>query len=260
MEREGWIDESCSALKPVRTLLYDSVEVLIVSQRTGNAAPDSPLVWRYINLAKFLDLLQTSELHFTRLDRLDDPYEIALSKAVSARMAECDREANQHTYVNCWYEGQYESAAMWSIYSKEGGVAIQSSRTWLDSALRFPGDAPEGVSGTAVGPVEYLNQEAIGELLRTFGRGVQTRTDSHFSKRVSLSHEKETRLAMGLRGDIKGPPPHLRLKVNLEKLIDRIYVSPAAQPWVSQVVRREVEKYGLEKEVIHSDLLRPSPG
>ena len=41
--------------------------------------PDTVL-WRYVDLYKWLDLLQTSELHLTRADQMEDRWEGAYSE------------------------------------------------------------------------------------------------------------------------------------------------------------------------------------
>ena len=37
--------------------------------------PDDATIWRYVNLEKFLALLQSRQLFFASLDGFDDPYE-----------------------------------------------------------------------------------------------------------------------------------------------------------------------------------------
>jgi hypothetical protein len=226
---------------------------------TGDAAFNVPCVWRYINLAKFLDLLQTSELHFTRLDRLEDPYESSVLTAAFRRGV----EAIQTPYVNCWFQGKHQSAAMWAIYGRESGVAIKSSRAWLNSAFTFPGSleakAGKEVYSIGYGPVQYQDEHHIAELLETITEEPRTWPNFVFVKRISFSHEKETRLVISLRCTVNDSPPHLRVKVNLERLINRIYVAPNSPEWIADVVRREVEKYGLKKDVIPSDLFSAKP-
>ena len=92
------------------------------------------LVWRYMDLPKFLDLMQTSELHFTRLDQLEDPYEHAI------QMAACRRKPfdSETMYVNCWILSEYESAAMWTNYGGNSGIALQSSRRRIAPVLDVP--------------------------------------------------------------------------------------------------------------------------
>jgi hypothetical protein len=44
------------------------------------------------------------------------------------------------------------------------------------------------------------------------------------------------------------------VKVDLEKLINRVYVSPNAPSYFKEVVESIISKYGLSKEIIKSDL------
>jgi hypothetical protein len=116
---------------------------------------ETSLVWRYMDLAKFLDLIQTSELHFTRLDQLEDPYEHAIQTA-ACRRKPLDSET---MYVNCWILSEYESAAMGTIFGGSSGIALQSSRWRIGSVLDGPStlEGIEGASTTAFGPVRYLD-------------------------------------------------------------------------------------------------------
>jgi hypothetical protein len=204
-----------------------------------------------MDLAKFLDLIQTSELHFTRLDRLEDPYEHALQTAA------CRREPNhgETAYVNCWVLSEYESAAMWRIYGGKSGIAIQSSRLRVGSVIDSPWklEGIGGAAGSAFGPVQYLDEKRIAELLATTGESPRNVVPT-FDKRLSFSYEHEIRLEIRLRGEGQ-ERLHVRLAVNLNNLIQRIFVSPTAPAWIADVARRAVEKYEMEKEVIHSSLL-----
>jgi hypothetical protein len=42
--------------------------------------------------------------------------------------------------------------------------------------------------------------------------------------------------------------------VNLDMLIEKVYVSPVAPNWLAGVVSCEMKQYGLDQEVVHSDL------
>jgi hypothetical protein len=44
------------------------------------------------------------------------------------------------------------------------------------------------------------------------------------------------------------------VKVDLEKLINKVYLSPAAPSYLKEVVESIISKYGLGKEIIKSDL------
>lgn len=117
-------------------------------------------LWKYINFHKLLDFLHSSELHFTRLDSFNDPFEGVKMSLLRERNDFKDRpnspelynsaidlkqrnvlsveklvhdesyrnkvesgQANQ--FVNCWFHGDRESMAMWELYSSKDSVSIQ---------------------------------------------------------------------------------------------------------------------------------------
>ncbi len=211
--------------------------------------------WRYIDFIKFVDLLQTGELHFTRLDQLHDPYEIALSNAAFRRLKKIAAIQKQPRYVNCWHLNDVESAAMWSVYG-DNGIAILSNKAALQridlTPTQYSDDTSFGMRG--FGHVEYKAANDLKPLLRSIQVDSSSWSDFIFTKRDSFSHEKEFRLAIGLSSTIKAPPVGLRVKVDLNSLIDAVWVSPTAQKWSVQVIEREVMKYGICKPTIHSQL------
>jgi hypothetical protein len=44
------------------------------------------------------------------------------------------------------------------------------------------------------------------------------------------------------------------LSVDLLKLIERVYISPTAPEWFSELVIKVTTRYGFQNEVIHSSL------
>ncbi|MGJ5816656.1 hypothetical protein [Paludibaculum fermentans] len=221
---------------------------ITTSSASKTSAAESP-VWRYLDFAKFIDLLQTSELHFTRLDRLQDPFEHALSRARAYK----DRRkfGLRVEYVNCWFQSQFESAAMWSIYAT-AGIAIRSGLDRLTGILPEVSQRLQGfeIGELAFGSINYLDEDEIAAQLQDPNR----RDGLTFAKRKSFSYEQEIRLLIGIKCRIRNSPPSLRLKVNLPSLIDAVHISPTAPKWVAEVVEREIRNYGLHINAIHSTL------
>ena len=215
-------------------------------------------VWRYMRVVSFLQILQENGLWFTRLAALQDKYEGERPHAVREhndriliQFAEYDkRDADQtkeafssflnnermKKCINCWHLNEFESAAMWSLYSSESGVAIQSTVARLELALR-------GRSDIAMGLVQYADFDAKNLLS----------CDPIYLKRESFSHEKELRLVIE-KADTAAHHDGLLVSVDVSELVERVYVSPVALPWTAQVVRQEMKKYDLDKEVIQSSL------
>jgi hypothetical protein len=227
---------------------------------TGNMADQSRLedvmpqnyqlyVWRYMNVAALLWILQTKSIFFTRITKLqrDDPYEGAMSRSLKRLFGDKEEavtkgvpvsaELEDHSKlacVNCWHLNEEESAAMWKLYSSDLGVAIQSRVSILEGIF-------EG-KDVKMAKVQYIDFE--GDVLPALPYPA-------YHKRKS--HEKELRFVI-LNDDLKAHPDGVPVDVDLQKLLIRVYVSPSAKPWIAEVVRRELEHYGLRTWVTHSQL------
>ena len=189
----------------------------------------------------------------------------ASSPAIQERLAQICVESDDYadfTYerwrqiacANCWYLSEHESAAMWDIYSKENGVAICSSISSIERAIPSAFDLGSwGLYGNAV---RYEDLESYRP-----STGVQTglpilrAADLHL-KRKSFEHEREYRLTSTLeRKDDEVFGKYVPL--SLEKLIEKVHVSPTAPDWIVHVVQNDASKYGLGVEVVKSDLYGP---
>lgn len=82
---------------------------------------------------------------------------------------------------------------------------------------------------------------------------------SFLYKRKSFEHEREIR-ALVLKGPqnldfSQEPIGHgLKIKVDLKRLIEKIYVAPSAPEWFAELVRALIHRYGYAFEVVHSKL------
>lgn len=250
------------------------------------AEPDDPnsKIWRYMDFAKFVSLLDSSALYFPRFDMLkkNDPFEgdytrwnlhvenknienmteenrfaVELKASIRKEIRRASREYSKEIFVSCWHINQFESAAMWKLYLKSNdGIAIQSTygklRTLIDKYDKFP---------VYSGKVKYIDYEKVG--LPYFSH--------HFlypfmHKRVSFSYENELRVLICTsepwgRIDRNSHPNDvgLRVPIDLNELIDRIFVAPGTQEWLADLIRAVLQKYGVEREVITSDLASDSP-
>lgn len=232
--------------------------------------PDDTVLWRYVDLYRLLDLLQTSELHLTRVDQMEDRWEGAYSSVnVAQRPAVYGKDwammstafpqmyaySRTHTFLNCWYVGADESYAMWRLYGASGkGVAIKTNAARLKAALR-------GSLTILGGRVSYVDYDATyipeGNVLYPY-----------VHKRKSFAHESEYRLIslwfpktletnehkVAVQSEPDTPPPFLRESVDLNKLIEAVYISPDAPSWAAGVVTDVVHKYAPAAPVRQSDL------
>ena len=222
-------------------------------------------VWRYMDFTKFISLLDKRELWFSRVSELDDPFEGTLSKmslyldpVVPGQSEEYDRAVDifretkkqwrKWIVVNCWHLNKDESAAMWKLYIKgDCGIAIQSTFDRLSRSF-------EGYSDESVYLGQVRNEDYdIVKMSVNFPPLVCT------YKRKSFQHEQELRaliIELEKGGDLDSEPPFkgLSIPVDLEVLIERIYVAPQLGEWAHELVKSMMLKYGLNKKVEHSSL------
>ena len=229
-------------------------------------------IWRYMDFTKFVSLLDTNALFFCRADHFADAWEGAHTvenvkfrpvlwagieedaAKIKEVTAEIYRSARMHTFMNCWHLNEVESAAMWKLYvSHNEGIAIQSTYERLTTS--FEGDESE-MFRVSVGTVKYLDYEhemfPDGNTLLPF-----------FHKRLSFEHERELRAIVqpitagsGPLGNIKPIADGLLIDVNLQTLIENIYVAPTCEPWFVDLVKNIAIKYGIKMGIQHSDLAR----
>lgn len=59
---------------------------------------------------------------------------------------------------------------------------------------------------------------------------------------------------MDVRGKFDNTPIGLLFKVDLNELINCVYVAPSSKPWYRDVIEELLKKYGLNKEVRRSGI------
>lgn len=226
-------------------------------------------LWRYMDLTKFLSLLENRSLFFPRADQFDDPYEGAFSRAgvallrdpmtngglpqeVVDRMLKHSEDVRRQMFISCWFASEHESAAMWKLYLQSPeGVAIQADHDNLATALDR---SPLRVRTTMVKYVDY-DRVAIpfGNLFFPF-----------VHKRLSFAHETELRAIIWSFEDVnKAQIPEEATSVMIdvipEELIKSVHVSPTAPNWFGQLVEQILRRYALPIPVVRSSLYdRPS--
>lgn len=237
-------------------------------QQYGFEIPEADTVlWRYMDFTKFVSILAKQSLFFTRIDKLDDPFEGSLTPLnVQMRSqvyrdllpeerqsipAEFIKDIRRFVLVNCWHESEYESDAMWKLYAKgEAGVAIKTDFDSLCKSLR-------GDEQVYIGKVQYVDYEQT-----YINEGLPLQASVH--KRKSFEHEKEVRAVISVipEGDgtyVPGCIPDVfevgtYHEVDLSMLIKQIVVPEYAQDWYFELVETTTQVYGLSAPVQRSSM------
>jgi len=220
-------------------------------------------IWRYMNFTKFVSLLDTKSLFFSRSDKLGDPFEGSVSKAnVNLRptvypgipemtlnqSSEYAEKLRFHTYLNCWHMNEDESVAMWKIYAKNNtGIAIQSTYQRLVDVLK---DDDEVYIG-AVNYIDYV-EDWLPEGFASW---------QYVHKQNSFKYENELRAVIqkiphrSKGTDINIPGPlGINISIKIENLIEDIYISPTSPEWFHSLINSILEKYEWNKKAIFSKL------
>ena len=223
-------------------------------------------LWRYMNFAKFISLLETRAIFMSRADRLgEDTFEGSIP-SLNAMFRQRDfgdnpqllgswkamtEDAVRRTFVSCWHMNENESAAMWRLYALEA-IAIKSVFWRLLKQIPL---------GYYVGEVTYLNYER--ELIAE-ERHIAV---PFFHKRRSFEHERELRVVRYVMPPLKDPITEqggydfespalggLSLPVDIVQLIEAVYVSPHAAAWMRDTVEAVCNRYQLGRPVVQSSL------
>ena len=151
------------------------------------------------------------------------------------------------TTVNCWHCNQFESEAMWGLYSRQG-IAIQTSVKSLTDSLHLTDNS----LNISIGRVKYLDFNSAENDMASC-----LTDDGHtlgMIKRESYAHEKEVRLIASRNFKINGlaslKSEPIMISADVENLIEKIYVSPYASTAMENCITYICEKYGIPKEKI----------
>jgi hypothetical protein len=224
---------------------------------------DDSVVWRYTDFSKFVDLLDSNCLFFSRLTVLRklDPYEGSFilfgshnGKDENAKkiFKELDRMLPSSTYVNCWYLSDIESAALWKLFPKsDEGIAIKSTVGRLTNSL----ESKNSHNTIYMSSVTYGHEKVKRRKTKT--PKSYTGDDAVFTKRACFEHEKELRLVLyahDLKTPVVGNDMGLKIGVDVESMISEVVISPVAPYWMEDLVSRVTKKYGFSFEVKQSNL------
>jgi hypothetical protein len=155
----------------------------------------------------------------------------------------------KYNAINCWHMNEYESAARWRLYLKsDEGIALQSTYAKLRDSIVDETEVFLGVVKYIDHDKEYID---AGNLLSPF-----------VCKRKSFEHEREIRALItkwpsgtnGIDFSQETITNGLNVKVDLDRLVERIYVAPSAPTWFADLVKAAIQKYGYNFEVAHSNL------
>ncbi len=215
-------------------------------------APDT-IVWKYLDLSKFLDLLLCRRLFMSRSDKFEDQYEGTFSEPTFEELKKISehkpgfldtyKNHRKNVVVSSWHINEHESYAMWQIFTKNNeGLAIQSTVGRLQQALM-----PEADYEQHIGEVKYIDYKKE-----------HIPFDNDFFpflfKRKSFQYEREVRIISDLRKYPRTINDGLKVDVDITALIERIYIHPKSENWYKNLVIQLMEQLGFNITIEKSDL------
>jgi hypothetical protein len=219
---------------------------------------DNAIVWKYLDLSKFLDLLLSRKLFMSRSDKFEDQYEGTFSEPTfeeikkiavnNPKFLDFYKSHREKIVISSWHTNEFESFAMWQIFTKNNeGLAIQSTIGRLKAALY-----PEKHTEQHIGEVNYID----------YKKEHIPFDDTFFPflfKRKSFEYEHEVRVISDVSGSNIQVNDGLKINVDIEQLIEKIYIHPKSENWYKNLVLRLVQELGfsftVEKSDLESDIL-----
>ncbi len=222
--------------------------------------PEDPdtIVWKYLDLSKFLDLLLSQKLFMSRSDKFEDQYEGTFSEPTYEEIKKLAidnpdflnyyKTHREKVAISSWHINEYESFAMWQIFTQNSeGLAIQSTISRLQKSLN-----PENNFKQYIGEVNYIDYKKeyipFNDLFFPF-----------LFKRKSFQYEREVRIITDVTDSKTKLNDGLKINVNINELIEKIYIHPKSENWYKNLVIQLVKELGfdftIEKSDLESDIL-----
>lgn len=221
-------------------------------------ADPNTIVWKYLDLSKFLDLLLSKKLFMSRSDKFEDQYEGTFSEPTfeeirkiaenNPKFLDYYKSHREKIAISSWHINEYESFAMWQIFTKNNeGLAIQSTVGRLKEALK-----PERRTEQYIGEVNYID----------YKKEHIPFNDTFFPflfKRKSFQYEREVRIISDVSQNNIELNDGLKIDVDIQQLIEKIYIHPKSENWYKNLVIQLMEQLGfnfsIEKSDLESDIL-----
>ena len=237
-----------------------------------------------MSFEKFVSLLNTKSLYFTRSDKFDDPFEGFTPPSVKLHFERTiddistleKFQENLHKYIfcSCWHHAENESMAMWEkYYMNNSGIVIKTTFGDFKKCL-VEEDAVYVGNINYISHYEYQPPNNLNEMNMLY--------TWFFHKRKPFEYEREFRAIIsriprplmkyiGSNGNLITPDTTIKdsefpdtnigtpFSVDLKRLVCEVITSPfnRNEEWITETVESVVKQYGYDFDVHSSTLLDP---
>ena len=189
----------------------------------------------------------------SRSDKFEDQYEGTFSEPTyeeikklatdNPKFLDFYKIHREKVVVSSWHINEYESFAMWQIFTQNSeGLAIQSTIGRLQNAL-----IPELNYKQYIGEVNYIDYKKeyipFDDMFFPF-----------LFKRKSFQYEGEVRIITDIAEKNIKINDGLKIDIDIDQLIEKIYIHPKSENWYKNLVIELVSKLGFDFEIEKSDL------
>lgn len=245
---------------------------MIIPWINSEKLSEDTTLWRYMDIIKFLDLIQNKQLYFSNIEGFNDPYEGFISpefkKYEMEKLSSLEdkefyeknqKEKLKNYFISCWNADKNENASMWLAYSnKDNGIAIKTNISKLINSIALVNYKNNQYKKSFVlGKVLYVGKDDLTEnniKKIQWERLLDNLPKILFYKSVLFKSENEVRVILK-KDDCNNN--FFKVNINLRYLIDEIYIVPTAKKYYVDIVNNLVQKYiGPDIKIKKNDFLR----
>lgn len=186
-------------------------------------------------------------------------------------------------FINCWYLCEFDSPAMWDIFSKKSeGIAIRSSEYRFEKAFS---ETEQSVMGGKIEYGNFFDDTFLVDDNNAFSPVLHKRRSFSYENEYRLVHWDTALVSKKIKSkngyfiwDDKIVPDRtgsstinvslsieeienleikhgVNIKCDKNELIEAIVIAPLSENWFVEVVKNISKKYGLKAPLIKSELI-----
>lgn len=239
---------------------------------------DESIVWRYIDVSKYLSMLVTHSIYFVRSDKFKDSWDSVLPFHWREKMnLEMGTKPNGSTFteaewyeereipsnpISCWNLSDHECQRMWDEYTTGPEAVVVCTTLGRLKSCFSPCDRK-----VQIGRVHYGDHTQVKapKFAASYWPDTQTPPTGlnpwyvpRFLKKQEFEFENEIRVSVHVPAELEpishGYPLEIGVQ-GLRSLIKSIRVKPGSQDWFVEVMKSVNDKYDLPDVLVeHSEL------
>lgn len=223
----------------------------------------SNVLRRYLDVPRFVNFLKTSALYLCRSDLFPDKFEGSFTPTVKDAICTAytknkieysyekfKKELREGVFINCWSLGSDDNMALWHLFGKTNDcVAVTTTVDKLKAALNaFIGDGH--ISIRKVDYIRHWKDPVID---------INPYSNIFRYKTVGYGFEKEVRVILDnfeSTFEAASKAAGISVRVDVNKFLRSIVVSPECSAWFRAVVGDLARKYGVSTPIRNSRMAR----